>query len=87
VHTQQFEALRMGVQEGEAIWALRAILNDPVRRAKIGEPLALQAEALIEETSEVYELGARMGPHGAVDIRALVRRLFTMTEAVVAAAR
>jgi hypothetical protein len=87
VSTPQFEALKAGLQDAEAIWAMRAVVNDPARRAKIGEPLALQAEALIEETSAAYELGARMGPHGGTDVRAIKRRLYAMTEAVVAAAR
>jgi len=82
VSTPQFEALKAGLQDAEAVWAMREVLEDPVRRAKLGAKLAAQAEVLIETVSEVYELGARMGPHGGTDVQAVKRRLYEMTEAV-----
>ena len=49
VATARFEMIREGLQECEARIAIEEVLTDPARRAKLGEPIAVQYQSLLDE--------------------------------------
>ncbi len=86
VATVQFECLREGTQDTEAMLFLRDALTDPRRRAKIGDDLAERCWQAIGEMCAHMEIGLRMGPQGGGDVFRLSCRVHDLaaevTEAV-----
>ncbi len=85
VATVQYEMLREGIQDCEAMLLIRDALNDPARRAKLGEDLARRCEAVLENLLCLLETGHRYAPHGGGDVRRHVGRLYAAAADVTAA--
>jgi hypothetical protein len=82
VATQQYEMLRLGSQECEALLFTQAALTDPATRAKIGEGAAQRYAAELESMLDAVETGVRFCI--GADYAALSRRIFTIAGEVAA---
>ena len=76
VATAQYEMLREGIQDCEAMILLRDALNNKPLRAKLGDELAARCEAVLEDLLALLETGGRYHPHGGGDVRHHVERLY-----------
>jgi hypothetical protein len=85
IATVQYEILREGIQDCEAMARLRGALTDEALRARLGADLARRCETAIEEMLCMLETGARCSPGGGADVRAHVRRLYALAGEVAAA--
>jgi hypothetical protein len=76
VPTVQFEMLREGIQDCEALILLRDALSEPARRSRLGEHLAGRCETAMEDFLCLLETGHRYEPQGGGDVRYHVARLY-----------
>ena len=76
VATAQYEMLREGIQDCEAMILLRDAIRDAPRRAKLGEALAGRCENVLNDLLALLETGHRYAPHGGGDVRRHVDRLY-----------
>ena len=84
VATVQFEALREGTQDAEAVLFIREALTEEGRRRRLGEDLARRAQAAVDDLVSQLELGLRISPQGGYDMRRLTDRLHAAAAAVAA---
>jgi hypothetical protein len=75
VATVQYEALREGIQDCEAMLFLQDVLAVPEQRAKIDKDLVARCESAIDEMLALLETGLRYHPHGGGDLERHARRL------------
>ena len=74
VATVQYEMLREGIQDCEAMLLIRRALADQKLRARIGDARAKRCDAAIEDLLDMLETGYRIGC--AADYRSAVARLY-----------
>jgi hypothetical protein len=86
VATVQFENLREGTQDTEAMLVIREALSDPASRAKLGDALARRAQAALDALWSHLEIGLRISPQGGGDLFRLSRDVHAAAAEVAAAA-
>jgi len=85
VATGQYEMLREGIQDCQAMLILRNALNDAGRRARLGDDLARRCRGALADVLALLETGHRYRPGGGGDVRRHVERLYAAAAAVTAA--
>ena len=85
VATVQYEMLREGIQDCEALILIRDALADDRIRGKLGDELIQQAEEVLADLLALLEAGARYNPHGGGDVRHQVGRLYATAAKVTSA--
>jgi len=85
VATVQYEILREGIQDAEAMLFIRETLNNKDLRGRLGGDLAKRCETVIEDMLCMLETGARFSPQGGGDVRRHVMRLYATATEVAAA--
>lgn len=82
IATVQYEMLREGIQDTEAMLFLRRVLDDGGSRARLDDALARRCRSVMEEMLCAFETGARFSPQGGADVRRHVRRLWAVAAEV-----
>lgn len=80
--TVQYEMLREGIQDAEALQFIRDALADERLCARIGGDLAGRCRIAMEEMLCMFETGARYSPHGGGDVRSHVRKIYGLAAEV-----
>ncbi len=82
VPTTQYEMLRAGVQDVEAMLRVRAALRDETLQSRLGSSLTQRARTAMDELLALLETGHRFSPQGGGDVSYYVARLYEVTEDV-----
>ncbi len=76
VPTAQYEMLREGIQDCEALIFIRAAMRDPATREKLDPALVRRCEQLLTDIAAQWETGLRYHPHGGCDVRRNVKAIY-----------
>jgi hypothetical protein len=79
VATVQYEMLREGIQDCEAMLFICEALNNGQLHDRIGNDLARRCEKTKENLLCLFETGLRYSPHGGGNVRRHVARLYATT--------
>ncbi len=85
VATVQFEMLRQGLQETEAMLFIRRALHDEKTRRAIDDDLVRRCEEAMERLLCLLETGLRYSPQGGGDVHRHVEHLYEVTAELAAA--